>query len=261
MKRKFIFIYTFTRVKNRFTLTPVFTHFYRRDSMSEAKTGPVTFEEVQAAVEAFGDIPNAGKMRQLLGDRGSNTTIQKHLDAIRESRKPVPEPAAPVAPGAPPAEAVAALWAAATTAVTAHVYTRMESITAERDALKAQTQQLTQDLSAALEDSDTARAEADIARAEAAGAGDIANAALEDYEALQAQLATAAAAATAAQEAAAAEIKRITEAAAAAATLAARDAALKTQEIQSALDRQIDKYVELKGLVDRLTATPEAKKA
>lgn len=226
--------------------------------MSEAKTGPVTFDEVAAAVEAHGEIPNAGKMRALLGDRGSNTTIQKHLDAIRAARAPAPAPVAPVAPAAP-AEALAALWSAATTAVTASVYTRMESITAERDTLKEQAQQLAQDLSAALEESDTARAEADAARTAAAADADTAGEALAEMERVQTQLATATASAAAAAEAATAEIKRITEAATAAAALAAKETALKTQELQSALDRQIDKYVELRGMLDRLT--PAAEKA
>lgn len=226
--------------------------------MSDVKTGPITFEEVLSAVETNGEIPNAAKIRMMLGDRGSNSTIQKHLDAIRESRKPAPAPA-PVAPGAAPADALAALWAAATTAVTAHIYTRMESITAERDTLKEQTQQLKQDLSAALEDSDTAHAEADAARAAAVAEADTAAESLAEMERVQTQLATATAAAAAAALAATAEIKRITEAATAAAALAARDAALKTQELQSALDRQIDKYVELRGMLDRLT--PAAEKA
>lgn len=259
VKRKFILIYSLTGVKNRFTLTPVFTPIYRRNDMSEAKTGPITFEEVLSAVEAHGDIPNAGKMRQLLGNRGSNSTIQNHLNTIRDSRKPAPAPA-PVAPGAAPAEAVAALWAAATTAVTAHIYTRMESISAERDTLKEQVQQLTQDLSAALEDSDAARAEADAARTAAAADADTAGEALEEMERVQTQFATATAAAAAAQEAATAEIKRITEAAAAASALAAKETALKTQELQSALDRQIDKYVELRGMLDRLTPAQDIKR-
>lgn len=234
-------------------------HFTEEMTMSEAKTGPITFEEVQTAVEAHGEIPNAGKMRQLLGDRGSNSTIQKHLDAIREARKPAPAPVA-VAPGAAPAEAVAALWAAATTAVTAHIYTRMESITAERDTLKAQAQQLSQDLSAALDDSDTARAEADTARTAAAAEADTAGEALAEMERVQTQLATATAAAAAAALAATAEIKRITEAATAAAALAARESDLRVQGLQSTLDRQIDKYGELKLMIDRMAQVQEKAK-
>lgn len=225
--------------------------------MSDVRTGPITFEEVVAAVEAHGEIPNAGKMRTLLGDRGSNSTIQKHLDTIRESRKPVSAPVVSFAPVAP-AEALAALWAAATTAVTANVYTRMELITTERDMFKEQTQQLKQDLSAALEDSDTARAEVDAARAAVVAEADTAAEAIAEMERLQTQLATVTAAAKAAQDAAEAEIKRITDAAVVAAVLAAKETALKTQELQSALDRQIEKYVELREVLNRLTPASAA---
>lgn len=169
--------------------------------MSEAKTGPVTFDEISAII-GDSEIPNAGKMRTLLGDRGSNTTIQKHLDAIRAARAPA-APAADAAPAAP-AEALAALWSAATAAATAHVYVRIESISAERDALRLMVQQLEGDRAAANEEVDAERT--------------------------RSALATAAAAAAAEQ------------------TLA-----LKTQELQAALDRQIARIVELSAMVERLT--------
>lgn len=212
--------------------------------MSEIKTGPVGFDEINAII-GDGEIPNAGKMRALLGDRGSNTTIQKHLDAIRAARAPAAAPAATVAQVAP-AEALAALWTAATTAVTASVYTRMESVTAERDTLKEQAQQLAQDLTAALEDSDTARAETDAARTAAAAAAAAADATTAEITRITAAAETAAAAATA-------EITRISTAAETAAALAARDTALATKELQAALERQIEKYTELRGMLERLT--------
>ena len=51
--------------------------------MEQMTTGPVTFDDVR---QALGDQDpagtNAGALRKLLG-RGSLSTIQKHLDALR----------------------------------------------------------------------------------------------------------------------------------------------------------------------------------
>lgn len=49
-----------------------------------------------------------------------------------------------------------------------------------------------------------------------------------------------------------AEIERVTTAATAAAALAEREAKIERQALQTAIDRQIDRYTELKSVVDHL---------
>lgn len=75
-------------------------------------TGPVTLDDVRAALAGTDpSTTNAGALRKLLG-RGSNATIQRHLDALRaEAVAPVADMqgAAPKAPD----ELVTALWQAA----------------------------------------------------------------------------------------------------------------------------------------------------
>ena len=100
-------------------------------------SGPISLADVrQALADTDPSSTNAGALRKLMG-RGSYATIQKHLDAIRQERAPV----VPVAPGttpAPPADAVAAIWSAAYAAAQVLTLGRLETVTAERDAARAQ---------------------------------------------------------------------------------------------------------------------------
>ena len=81
--------------------------------MTEASnTGPVTIDDVRAALgDTDPSSTNAGALRRLLG-RGSLSTIQKHLDALRGESA---TPALDLGGAAPdtPKELVQALWAAA----------------------------------------------------------------------------------------------------------------------------------------------------
>ena len=77
-------------------------------------SGRLSREDVRSAVEASGDDPfgtNAARLREVLG-RGSLSTIQKHLQALREERQPN---APALEEGVPevPEGLAQALWAAA----------------------------------------------------------------------------------------------------------------------------------------------------
>lgn len=213
--------------------------------MTQATTGPITLHDVRAALaDTDPTATNAGALQKIIG-RGSNATVQKHLDTIRAERLPVP----PVAPGttpAAPADAVAVIWGAAWAAAQAQTLGRLEAVTVERERLSAVVEQQAQDLAAAL-------ASVDAATEAAAAISTAADQALADA---QAEKTTAISAAAAAQEAlqgtkAALELAK-TEAAAAAA-LATRDAQIERQALQAMVDRLTDQASELKSLLARLT--------
>lgn len=208
--------------------------------MENVATGPVSFDDV---AQALGDSDpggtNASKLRAVIG-RGSFATIQRHLDAIRAERAP----AVPAAPGAippAPADAVAAIWGAAWAQAQAVTLSRLERLSAERDAAQALAAAQAQDVAGL-----AAEIDAMTAAALAQGAA--------QAQALEAAQATAAEAAALAQELATAraEIERITAAAAQAAALAQREAQIERQTLQTALERQIDRYTELKSVVEHL---------
>ena len=203
-------------------------------------TGPITLADVRAALaDTDPGTTNAGALRQIIG-RGSFATVQKHLDAIRAERAPV----APSAPGAippAPADAVAAIWGAAWAQAQAVTLSRLERLSAERDAAQALAAAQAQDVAGL-----AAEIDAMTAAAQEQGAA--------QAQALETAQATTAEAAALAQDLASAraEIERITAAAAQAQALAQREAQIERQTLQAALERQIDKYTELKSVVDRL---------
>jgi hypothetical protein len=130
--------------------------------------GPITYADVLACVPVDdAGVPqanstNSGAIRTQLG-RGSNATVQKHLDAIRAelgaAAAPKPVGAVPEAP----ADAVGAIWAAAWSAAQATVLSRLDTVTVERDQARARVDVLTADR-------DAATAEADQQRDQAAAA-------------------------------------------------------------------------------------------
>lgn len=79
---------------------------------TNSSLGPVTLDDVRQALAGIDPTTtNAGALRKLLG-RGSNATIQRHLDTIRaENMAPVPEMQG-AAPDAPK-ELTQAIWHAA----------------------------------------------------------------------------------------------------------------------------------------------------
>lgn len=209
-----------------------------------AATGPVSFDDVaQALGDADPSGTNASKLRAVIG-RGSFATIQKHLDTIRAQRAP----ALPVAPGAvplAPADAVAAIWGAAWAHAQAVTLARLERLSAERDAAQALAAAQAQDVAGLASEIDTMTAAAQVQQAAQAQALEVAQATATEASERAAVLA---------QELASArsEIERVTAAAAQAQALAQREAQIERQALQTALERQIDKYTELKGVVDHL---------
>lgn len=226
-------------------------------SLVNTGTGPITLEDVRAAL---GDqdpcATNAGALRNVIG-RGSNATVQKHLDAIRAELVPV----AAVAPGAAPtapAEAVAAIWGAAYGAAQVLTLGRLEAVTAQREQLLNTVAQQAQDLSAALSSVD------DMTDAATVAAGNAAAAAAQHAQEL-AKIQGEASAATEALQGTRAALERAQADAAHAAQLAARDAQIASQAMQSTIDRLNDQVSELKSLlIVRTTPAPapvaEAKK-
>lgn len=219
-------------------------------------TGPITLDDVRAAL---GDTDpastNAGALRLIIG-RGSNATVQKHLDSIRAELVPV----APVAPGAAPAapaEAVAAMWGAAYAAAQLLTLGRLETVTAQREQLLNTVAQQAQDLSAALSSVD------DMTDAATMAAGNAAAAAAQHVQELTKVQGEAVAAMEALQGVRAA-LERAQADAAHAAQLSTRDAQISAQAMQGTIDRLNDQVSELKSLlIVRTTPAPvvaEAKK-
>lgn len=100
---------------------------------STPAAGPVTIDDVRAALaENDPSGTNAGALRKVLG-RGSLSTIQKHLDAIRAELAAPALQALGAAPDAPK-ELVQAVWVAAWTAAQA----RTAGALAEAQALATQ---------------------------------------------------------------------------------------------------------------------------
>lgn len=208
---------------------------------TDTQTGPITLADVRATLaDTDPSRTNASALRAILG-RGSFATIQKHLDAIRAERAPVLPGALAVVPAAPK-EALEALWTAAWGAAQSMTLGRLESLSAQRDAAQALAAAQAQDVTALAADVDmltdklaTVTEQATLAAAAAANAQ------------AQAQAMTAAQAAELSK--ARAEIDRVTQAAAHAAELAMRDAQIKEQMMQSAMNHLIDQVAELKSLL------------
>lgn len=208
----------------------------------------VTVADVRQALgETDPNSTNAGALRQVIG-RGSFATIQKYLDAVRAERAPV-VPVAPGATPAPPADAVAAIWGAAWAQAQMLTLARLEAVTAERDAARAQVAAQAQDVASLAAEVD---AGADAVTAALSAKQQLENDLLEvtqsSGEALQGHKGEIARLTT--------ELEQVKTAAAAAAALAQRDAQIAAAAMQAALDAQIQKYVDLKSVVDHLTPKP-----
>ena len=118
-------------------------------------TGPVTIEDTRAALgDTDPSSTNAGALRRILG-RGSLSTLQKHLDTIRQELAAPALEALGTAPDAPK-ELVQALWSAAWTAAQA----KTSGALAQAQALAAQQAQA---LKVAQQDAAAALAQADQA--------------------------------------------------------------------------------------------------
>lgn len=118
-------------------------------------TGPVTLDDVRAALgDTAPTATNAGALRRALG-RGSLSTIQKHLDALRAEGAAQALEVAGAAPDVPK-DLMGALWAHAWSAAQA----RTAGALAAAQALQATTAQA---LAVAQQDAAAAQQEADEA--------------------------------------------------------------------------------------------------
>ena len=213
--------------------------------MNTTTTGPITLADVRAALgDTDPSSTNAGAIRQIVG-RGSFATIQKHLDAIRAELAPVPPVAPGTAPGAP-TMLIDQVWVAAWTAAQALTFGRLETVTAERDAARALAETRAQDVAALAGEVDTLAEITTDAKAAAAMSKEALVTFGERAELELAEHATAIAAANA-------EIEKLKIEAAAAAALAARDAQIERQALQTTIDRLTDQCSDLKSLLARLT--------
>lgn len=96
-------------------------------------TGPVTMDDVRAALgETDPAQTNANKLRAVIG-RGSMNTIQRYLDALRAEQ--AAQHVLPGAVPAAPAETLSALWSSAYSAAELLVRRRLDVLQSERDAL------------------------------------------------------------------------------------------------------------------------------
>ena len=98
--------------------------------------GQITFADV---VTALGDSDpfkiNSGEVRRRLG-RGSNSTVQKHLNAIREQVAASRQAEAGHDVPEPPVDLTSFIWSAAWRAAQSHLLARLAHVTDERDALQ-----------------------------------------------------------------------------------------------------------------------------
>jgi len=134
---------------------------------------------------------------------------------------------------------MAAIWAAAWSQAQVVTLARLETVTAERDAAQALAATRAQDvagLSAEIYARDAAAQEH-----EAAHATELVAQATAAAETLKSEVATLRA-----------EFERTTAASKQAADIAARDVTIERQHAQAILDRQIEKYTELKAMVSHL---------
>jgi 3-dehydroquinate dehydratase len=133
-----------------------------QDPGPRTEDGPISFADVLACVptDELGalqaDATNAGAIRVQLG-RGSTTTVQRHLDAIRAELAAADVPLAAGAIPQAPGDAVAAIWAAAWSAAQRDTLARLDRITAERDAARYRVSVLIVDRDAAVLDADEQR--------------------------------------------------------------------------------------------------------
>lgn len=97
-------------------------------------TGPITMLDVRAALgDTDPNATNVNALRARIG-RGSNATIQKHLDTLRAERAPVVSSVATGAAPPAPAEAVTAMWAAAWCHAQSLTLGALTTALAQRDA-------------------------------------------------------------------------------------------------------------------------------
>lgn len=142
------------------------------DQTTPAPAARVTIDDVRTVLEREGIDPNqtnAGKVRALLGGRGSFETIQKHLNTLRAELAAAAMPPVSVADLPPiPTElsgALAAFWSASFSAAQVQTLRRSEQLAAERDGAFLKLETMSKDLADLLSTVDDQAARLDQAAA------------------------------------------------------------------------------------------------
>jgi hypothetical protein len=210
--------------------------------------GPVTLADVRAALgNTDPNSTNASVVRKAIG-RGSLQTIQRCLAAIRAELVPVPAVSAGSVPAAP-ADAVSALWAVAWTMAQAQTLSRLDDVTAQRDAAQAALTTAHAEIDMVAGQLDELETGVLAADAQAAASEEAAKAAADALAAAQSGAADAA-------QVAADELARVTAKLQHAAELATRDAELAAASMQRTIDRLTDQVGELKSLLHSRPSAP-----
>lgn len=206
-------------------------------------TGPITLNDVRKALANIDpNTTNSGALRNIIG-RGSLTTIQNHLDAIRAERVTMPTPVTD-SPQVPD-ELVQSIWAMAIASASAQTLSRLIYVTEERDALALKSNQLANDLAAAFATADTLNEVLTTALQSSAAASQEAAAAVL---ALEQQTASAAKLLEEVRVKSEKDAAELTNALA----LATRDAQIERHVLQTTIDRLTDQIGELKSWMSKL---------
>lgn len=209
------------------------------NAVTPQATGPLTLADVRTALgDTDVNATNAGALRAILG-RGSNATVQKHLDTLRAERAPVVPLATGAAPAAP-AEVVAAIWSAAWGQAQALTLGGLTTAIAQRDAALEQAARLTLERDTFAGDLDAELAHAEQAQADALAAEVAKGAELATVQALAATLQAELAQARA-------EVKAVQLAAENAGELARRDALLLTEQHRANTEHLLNQLADLKS--------------
>ena len=224
-----------------------------------SREGPITFADVLAAIARgedgqplpFASGVNAGSIRASLG-RGSNQTIQRHLDEIRRQVNALSVPALAGATPAAPSDAVAAIWSAAWSAAQAATLARLDRITAERDALSTLAAAQAADLEASGAEADALRDAAATAAQTMAQATTQAQSELDalrgQVDALRVQLEGDRTASASTVSGLRSDLDRVQAAAETAAKLAAANWEIERQALRSQVDNLLERVSQLRAL-------------
>lgn len=214
--------------------------------MTVTITGSVTIDDVRAALgDTDPNATNASALRKLLG-RGSQSTIQKYLDAIRAESAPQPLDVAGAVPDAPK-DLISAIWIQAWTAAQARTAGSLAA---------AQQQQAATAQALAVAQADAAAAQQAADQAEQA-LSDICQQAAEAKAEQEAALAAAQAQAAAREAAQAQELAQARQdlmQAQQAAALAAAQHTAAVEALRGEVDRLVSQLADLRAALGRTAA-------
>ena len=226
------------------------------ENVSQINSGAtVTVEDVAAACEMMGvnaAETNSNKVRQNLG-RGSLSTIQKHLQSLRDDAARVQEP--PTQTGVPPVptevhSALNSLWNAAYLAASRDFAGQLVKAWSERDLMRESVITWRADVESLTDQLDEEVAASVQAKADRETAIEQRN------EAVQSLLSVRQSSEEQVEQIQAAAVKE-SSAAAHRAELNALERTIERQSLQSTIDRLTDQIGELKGLLSLQARPPQ----